>query len=92
MDYSKVAARLSYIARGLSWLLSGGITLPGFARAVDDADFEKKTLKSKEMIGLGKNKKRRDAEVIQAENRGRRQDGGGPAGRRLSGGGTAGGA
>ena len=24
MDYSKVAARLSYIARGLSWLLSGG--------------------------------------------------------------------
>ena len=24
MDYSKVAARLSYIAKGLSWLLSGG--------------------------------------------------------------------
>ena len=24
MDYSKVAARLSYIARGLSWLLTGG--------------------------------------------------------------------
>jgi len=24
MDYSKVAARLSYIARGLSWLMSGG--------------------------------------------------------------------
>ena len=23
MDYSKVAARLSYIARGLSWLFSG---------------------------------------------------------------------
>ncbi len=28
MDYSKVAARLSYIARGLSWLLSGSIKLP----------------------------------------------------------------
>ena len=27
MDYSKVAARLSYIAQGLSWLLSGGFTL-----------------------------------------------------------------
>ena len=29
MDYTKVAARLSYIAQGLSWLLSGGFTLPG---------------------------------------------------------------
>ena len=24
MDYSKVAARLSYIAQGLSWLMAGG--------------------------------------------------------------------
>ena len=29
MDYEKVAARLSYIAQGLSWLLSGGFTLMG---------------------------------------------------------------
>jgi heat-inducible transcriptional repressor len=29
MDYSKVAARLAYIARGLSWLFSGGDKLPG---------------------------------------------------------------
>ncbi|SHI19192.1 heat-inducible transcription repressor HrcA [Sporobacter termitidis DSM 10068] len=29
MDYSKVAARLGYIARGLSWLLSGGDKPPG---------------------------------------------------------------
>lgn len=29
MDYTKVAARLSYIAQGLSWLLSGGFTLMG---------------------------------------------------------------
>jgi heat-inducible transcriptional repressor len=29
MDYSKVAARLSYIARGLSWLLSGSDRIPG---------------------------------------------------------------
>lgn len=29
MDYSKVAARLSYIAQGLSWLLSGGDKLKG---------------------------------------------------------------
>ena len=28
MDYSKVAARLSYIAQGLGWLLSGGFSLP----------------------------------------------------------------
>ena len=30
MDYPRVAARLSYIAQGLSWLLSGGFMLPGF--------------------------------------------------------------
>lgn len=29
MDYTKVAAQLSYIAQGLSWLLSGGFTLMG---------------------------------------------------------------
>jgi heat-inducible transcriptional repressor len=29
MDYSKVAARLSYIARGMSWLLSGSDKPPG---------------------------------------------------------------
>ena len=29
MHYEKVAARLSYIAQGLSWLLSGGFTLMG---------------------------------------------------------------
>jgi heat-inducible transcriptional repressor len=40
MDYSKVAARLSYIARGLSWLLSGGITLPDSLERSDGADFE----------------------------------------------------
>ena len=34
MDYEKVAARLSYIAQGLSWLLSGGFTLMG----IDDND------------------------------------------------------
>ncbi len=34
MDYEKVAARLSYIAQGLSWLLSGGFTLMG----IDDKD------------------------------------------------------
>ena len=34
MDYTKVAARLSYIAKGLSWLLSGGFTLMG----IDDVD------------------------------------------------------
>lgn len=34
MDYSKVAARLSYIANGLSWLLAGGFSLPG----IDDTD------------------------------------------------------
>lgn len=34
MDYTKVAARLSYIAQGLSWLLSGGFTLMG----IDDND------------------------------------------------------
>jgi heat-inducible transcriptional repressor len=36
MDYSKVAARLSYIARGLSWLLSGSIKLPDALRRCDD--------------------------------------------------------
>ncbi len=35
MDYPKVAARLSYIAQGLSWLLSGGFTL------MDDPDNSK---------------------------------------------------
>ena len=34
MDYPKVAARLQYIANGLSWLLAGGFSLPG----IDDKD------------------------------------------------------
>ena len=34
MDYPKVAARLSYIANGLSWLLAGGFSLPG----IDSSD------------------------------------------------------
>ena len=38
MDYSKVAARLSYIARGLSWLLSGSIKLPDSLGQKDDED------------------------------------------------------
>lgn len=35
MDYSKVAARLSYIARGLSWLLSGNEHPPTFGSGND---------------------------------------------------------
>jgi heat-inducible transcriptional repressor len=37
MDYSKVAARLSYIARGLSWLLSGSDKPPNFLNGVNPA-------------------------------------------------------
>lgn len=36
MDYTQVASKLSYIAQGLSWLLSGGFTLMG-----DNDDFRK---------------------------------------------------
>ncbi len=35
MDYSKVAARLSYIARGLSWLLSGSDNPPNILYGVN---------------------------------------------------------
>ncbi len=38
MDYSKVAARLAYIARGLSWLLSGSNILPDSLGRGDDDD------------------------------------------------------
>lgn len=38
MDYSKVAARLSYIAQGLSWLLSGGFTLMDNPHDIDNKD------------------------------------------------------
>ncbi len=38
MDYSKVSARLSYIARGLSWLLSGSIKLPDALRQGDEEE------------------------------------------------------
>ena len=34
MEYSKVAARLSYIAQGLSWLLSGGEIMPQKKKSV----------------------------------------------------------
>ena len=36
MDYSKVAARLGYIARGLSWLLCGGDRPPGMTSQTHD--------------------------------------------------------
>jgi heat-inducible transcriptional repressor len=38
MDYSKVAARLAYIARGLSWLLAGGEPLPAKNMKMGDDD------------------------------------------------------
>src|SRR5699024_8741970 len=36
MDYAKVSARLSYIAKGLGWLLSGGKSPPEIANPPDD--------------------------------------------------------
>ena len=36
MDYSKVAARLNYIARGLSWLLSGSDKPPNMMGEAHD--------------------------------------------------------
>jgi len=38
MDYSKVAARLAYIANGLSWLLSGGAVEPPMLDGGKDPD------------------------------------------------------
>lgn len=38
MEYSKVAARLSYIARGLGWILSGGDKPPNIISGENDKD------------------------------------------------------
>lgn len=46
MDYSKVAARLSYIARGLSWLLSGGDKPPNIIDGANSNPHEDSNTKS----------------------------------------------
>jgi heat-inducible transcriptional repressor len=91
MDYSKVAARLSYIARGLSWLLSAASHCPIRSSGPTARTLNKNT-EDKGMIGLAKTKKGEMPEEIPAETRGVDMTAEAPAGRRLSGRGIAGGA